>query len=67
MKTWKPYNLLRGHINANIDAAGKDNRWLTDEKPLTRAFLVKDDIGQTETHIARLQTRFNAIAGNIRL
>ena len=65
MKPWKPYNLLRDHISADIDAAGTDNRWLTDEKPLTRAFLVKDDIGQTETHIALLQTRFNTIAGNI--
>ncbi len=61
----KPYNLLWVHISANIDAAKKDNRWLTDGKPLTRAFRVKADIGQTETHIALLQTRLNPIAGNI--
>ena len=67
MKLWKQYNLLRGHISANIDAAMKNNHWLTDEQPLTLAFPAKDDSGHTETHSAHLQTRFNTIAGTIRL
>ncbi len=66
LKLWKQYNLLLGHIIANIDDAKKDNHWLTDEKPLSLEFLVKDYLDHMEDHIAQLHERFDAIAGNIR-
>ncbi len=62
LKLWKQYNLLLGHIIANINADKKDHRWLTGAKPLTLEFLVKDYIDHMETHIDHLHERFNAIS-----
>ncbi len=63
LEPWKQYNLLSGHIIANIDEKKNANKWLADGKPISLDLLVKDYIGHMEKQIAHLHARSNAICG----